>query len=517
MELRLVRETIPASVRIFDGVQEQGAELDYILPDYYPDIFRIVRCEAVPVITDHAVSGDRLTYELRCDMRILYCSEDSSVLQCITQQQTFTKTAELGASAADPEITVSAKTDHVTFRAVNKRRLDVRAAVSVKITAVGQREQEVISDADGMNIQLKKVPVRYAAGRLMAEKHIQLSDDIDLSAAQPDITGIISSRCSCSDCEVKLISGKLLAKGEADVELLYSCEKEGSGGVEPMSFSLPYSQIIDLDGVDDSYDCTVKAEVISCEASPAPDPAGDNRVLRCQLELRLCCTAARSASVMVVSDAYSTVYPCEIELSDISAEQIPAVYTESFRHNAKICSGESVPETVYAMWCSPRNINARISEDGRSAVISGMLTYSMAARDSSGMMIMTDRDETFEENVQLGEEVSASSVRAEITAGSVSYTIGSDGVLSARSDISARISVYSAADIKAVTDISVDDSSRKERDGDYAVKLYYGVENEDIWDIAKRCSTSVAAITEENDLSGDKLTAGGMLLIPITE
>ncbi len=517
MEFRLNRETVPASERIFDGVQEQSVELDYILPDYYPDIFRLVRCEAVPVVSDYSVNGDKLSYELRCELRILYCSEDSSVLQCITQHQSFSKSAELGRITDAPEISISAKTDHVNFRAVNKRRLDIRAAVSVKISAVGQREQEVVSDAEGMNIQLKKVPVRFAAGKLSAEKLVQLSEDMDLGAAQPDIISIISARCQCSDCEVKLISGKLLAKGEADVEVLYSCEKDGSGAAESMSFTMPFSQVIDLDGVDDSFDCSVRAEVISCEAAPAADPAGDNRVLRCQLELRLRCSAAKSASVMVVSDAFSTVYPCEVVLSDISAEQIPVIYNESFRHSAKLCGGDSVPETVYAMWCTPRNINARVSDDRHSAVISGMLTYSMAAKDSSGIMVMTDKDETFEESIPLSGDTPASAVSADISAGNVSYTIGADGELNARADISARISIYSSADVRAVTDIVVDDSAHKLRDGDYAVKLYFGVENEDIWDIAKRCSTSVAAVMEENELSGDKLSSGGMLLIPIKE
>ena len=56
---------------------------------------------------------------------------------------------------------------------------------------------------------------------------------------------------------------------------------------------------------------------------------------------------------------------------------------------------------------------------------------------------------------------------------------------------------------------------KKVRDGDYALKLYYGVENEEIWDIAKRYSTSVDAIMEENDLYSERLEQNGMLLIPI--
>ena len=52
MDFKTNTETIPTSELIYSGVQEQSVELDYILPDYYPDIFRLIRCEVVPVITE---------------------------------------------------------------------------------------------------------------------------------------------------------------------------------------------------------------------------------------------------------------------------------------------------------------------------------------------------------------------------------------------------------------------------------------------------------------------------------
>ena len=39
--------------------------------------------------------------------------------------------------------------------------------------------------------------------------------------------------------------------------------------------------------------------------------------------------------------------------------------------------------------------------------------------------------------------------------------------------------------------LTVDGENKLVRDGDYALKLYYGVEHENVWDIAKRCRTSV--------------------------
>ena len=515
MDLKLTKETVPAAEMIYDGLQEQPVELDYILPDYCPDIFRLVRCEASPVITEWAVSDDKLTYELRCDIHILYCGEDGSAVQSVNQQRSFTRTVELGKSVSSSEVRIVAKTGNVNFRAVNKRRIDLRGAVSIKISVAGEHQQEVISDGKGLNIQLKKVPVKYAAQRLNAVKNVHIEEEIELTAAQPDISGIINCRYSTADCETKLISGKLLAKGEADVELLYAGENSDGMTVEPMSFSLGYSQIIDVDGLDDSFDCTVAPEVISCDISITGGRDGDNRVLRCEMELRLCCHAVRTATVMIAEDAFSTLYPCNVEISDIKAEQIPMIYNENFRHSVRLAIGDDVPQNIYAMWSEPKNINAHIGEDGRSVVISGMLVYSMGAKDRTGGMIMPDRDEAFEETIVLPSNIDGSAVTAEVRVSETSFDISAEGILTAKADMAVKLAVYSSDSIKAVTDILVDDSSRKERDGDYAIKLYYGTENESVWDIAKRYSTSVSAVMEENELTGERLESGGMLLIPI--
>ena len=282
-----------------------------------------------------------------------------------------------------------------------------------------------------------------------------------------------------------------------------------------ISFSIPFSQIIDIDGIDDTFDCTVIPEIVSCDIMPVADKNAENRIIRCEIEIRLICCAVKTASIMLGTDAFSTVYPCSVLVSEIKAEQIPIIYDETFRHSAKISEGDSVPQTIYSMWCTPKNINTRISDDGNSVIISGMLTYSMASKDNAGMIVMPDKDEAFEETISIPDNITGCTVSAEINIKDVSYNISSEGILSAKADISAKISVYSCSSINALTDISVDESTKKQRDGDYAIKLYFGIENEEVWDIAKRYSTSVNAIIEENDLSGDRLENGGMLLIPI--
>lgn len=513
MNLKINRETIPTGEIIYNGLQEQGVELDYILPDYFPDIFRLVRCEIIPNVADYSIMGNTLSYELNCEIRLIYCGDEGSALQCITQKQTYTKTVELGKSPDSPEAVIIPKTDHVNFRAVNKRRLDMRGAVSIKINVCGEKKQEVICDAYGLNVQLKKCPMKYTSQKLYADKIIQLSEETEISATQPAILSIIRCDMKISNSEKKIISGKLLAKGDISLNILYASEN----GPEPLEITLPFSQIVDMEGIDENFTCNVTANPINCNITLVADKNGDNRTLRIEPEIRLVCRCIKISEIMVVCDAYSTVYPCETEFSEISTDQPPTVYAESFRNTARLAEGEAVPAKIFSMWCSPKNINTRLGNDGKSVVISGMLTYSMATEDGSGCITMPDRDEAFEETINIGDDISNSAVSADIGDISVSYNISDQGILTARADVSVNITTTDSNGFKALTNLSVDDYAKKQRDGDYAVKLYFGTDNEDVWDIAKRFSTEVDAIMEENDLTDHTIENGRMLLIPIKE
>ena len=156
MDLKINREMLSVSEKIYDGVQEQSVELDYILPDYYPDIFKLIKCCIAPTIISSNINGDSLTYELLADVKILYCSEKDNKLQCINQKMTYSKTVQMGANVNKPMVSLIPKADHINCRVVNQRRIDMRGAVSIKVKITGETTQEVICDIFGMNAQMKK-------------------------------------------------------------------------------------------------------------------------------------------------------------------------------------------------------------------------------------------------------------------------------------------------------------------------------------------------------------------------
>jgi hypothetical protein len=144
-----------------------------------------------------------------------------------------------------------------------------------------------------------------------------------------------------------------------------------------------------------------------------------------------------------------------------------------------------------------------------------MIDYCVMIKNETGMPAIIEKTEAFEHTIPVNGISETSSADINVTSVDCSYTITSSNSISIKADLRITGNVFLSSSCEAVTEVNFDGSVKKVRDGDYALKLYYGVEGEDIWEIAKRYSTSVRSIMEENDLDEERLTKSGMLLIPI--
>ena len=60
MEYQLENENCFVCEKVFEGNSEQAVDLDFSLPDYCPDIERILKCRICPSVMSKNISGDRL-------------------------------------------------------------------------------------------------------------------------------------------------------------------------------------------------------------------------------------------------------------------------------------------------------------------------------------------------------------------------------------------------------------------------------------------------------------------------
>ncbi len=509
MDFKLNREIFTASEAVSSSGYEQAIELDYILPDYYPDIFRVLKCRMSPRIVSQSVNGDKLNLQLDAKLKVMYVSENSNKVCCVEQKLTYTRTCEIPLGLKNPCITASVKPDYINCRAVNQRRLDMRGAATIRVNICGDKSRTAISGAVGGGVQLLCESVTYPTARLNASKRITIVEELELGDAKPPVSAVLRNDCIAAVSEMKIVSGKLVLKGEAFVNMLYSCD-EGEGSVESMRFSVPFSQIIDVEGLDERYDCRAGILQSSCEILVKGD---ERKTLECEIVLFVQCKAVRYETGELATDVYSTKCGVEAEISEEKIESVPVSVCEPHSQTARLVCRDGEIAAVYDSRCAVSNVSGRYSFDKNCLIVGGNLTFSLLGKNESGAPVYLETDAAFEHCIESECVTQDSVIEPRVELVGCSYTLADAETVEIKADLSICGEVFKQITKKLVTDIKLTDSA-PDKSRTAALTLCYAKEGERVWDIAKRYLIPVSAVMTENDLAADILDADKMLLIP---
>lgn len=515
MNLKMSKEKITSTEVIFSDTNEQSIELDYILPDYFPEIFRILKCISTPQIISYSIDGTKLVYEMSVCIRVLYCAENSNAVNTINQKLTYSRKIDISKTCSEPEISLIPQISFINCRAVNPRRIDLRGAVSTAVSVKDTQITEVISDINGGNIQLKKTSLTYPANHIKANKQITVSDKFDVGMSSPAIIDIIRSNAIVTSIDKKVIANKLIIKGEISISMLYTCLKDDSDHIEAMNFALPFSHVMELEGIDDRFDCIVNADVVSCEIIPCSDGDGNSRTAECIINLSLTSSAYKPSTAEFVIDEYSTTYTTSNEKKDIVIETSPLNIATTFVLQSTVNFSDAEIEHIYDAWCTIKNTSAIIDTNENCITINGTSIYMMLAKSADGNPVFLEKEEIFTSSIPMENMSELSKANIKISPISCSYTLSSDNTIELKTELQIIGYINNFEVINAVTNISINEDELINPNNNYALKIYYTDENEDLWEIAKKYHTSVSAIIEENEIEDDVITDNGMLLIPI--
>ena len=314
---------------------------------------------------------------------------------------------------------------------------------------------------------------------------------------------VIYSDCFAQCSEVKLISGKAVAKGEIKLDIAYIPQGTESSAVETMGFSVPFSQVIDIEGIDSESEISI--DIVSAGCSIAVKSSAP-RELECEIIMLMNCSAVKYTSGEAVTDAYSTLYEC----SCTSLEAAVPGKAERAREKADV-SGALIYEdgSIASVSCCRCEAGSFTVRDG---TVNGTVLISMIGTNSDGGAIYLENELSYEFDA-----TGYDTEQLRVEAGDVSYQLTSDNGADVKAEIYLVMNRMPENSCTALSSIELDEENVIEKDDRFALKLYRMSEGEKLWDIAKRYKTSIQAMIDENDLSIDSPENGGMLLIPLTK
>ena len=513
MELKLDKEPVLLTETVFDGQTEQGVELEYVLPDYYPDVFKVLKCTLTPRVVSYSVSDNKLFIDGVVYIKVLYTGDGSNEINVVDQRTTYSKTIELSRAVREPTVSIFPSAEYCTARALSERRIDIRGAVCLKVRVSGVYDSELLCGAEGMGIEVNTRSIGICDDRLCGGSQYIVREDIETGAGG-GITAVISSECSAVVSDTKIIADKVVVKGEANIKALYMIKNSsGDPSVEVMEASVPLSRIVDLNSVTDSHIVTSEFDIMDLSLDIKQDDSGENRTFACDMTVDCKVNAYRETRIKIVDDLYSTEYDSSFTVMPVKLESAPRAV--NIQHTVKTeasCPDGSISE-IYDAECAITGITAGVSDNGRTKLNIRML-FRMTGRADDGSPLIVDKNESVYIDTEIPSDDLFTVSPCSYVSG-VSFGITNDNTAELRAQVNIIGSACHTETVNAVNEITVNEDKKKPKNNDYALRLYFADEGERVWDISKRYNTSASAIMAENELDSEDAEVSGMILIPI--
>ncbi len=495
---------------VFDGQTEQGVELDYILPDYCPDIFKILSCSLTPKIVSYSVSSDgRLSLDGVVYIKVLYLTEGSSDVFCVDQRYTYSKLIDISKkdiSAAS--VCFEMKQDYCTCRAVSPRRIDVRGAVSGRIRAESCREHALCEIPEGL--QVRTQTVNCCGKTLYAQKQLLSSEEIETGSG--GVAFIMDSSACPKVTDVRIVADKAVVKGSVVVNALYGlpdADTNGSSEAEKMTAEIPISAILDIYGITDDHVIMPSLNILDFELIPK----SDSGIISCRLTAECCVKAWKAEKLSIPDDVYSTEFETEYLTNTLRLNSYPRTFSQSLTLKMNLAAENSEIRSVWDCRAEIKNPVFRINED-KNPEFSGLLCCSAYGKNTDNIPFYMEKQEAFQQIIPVSDinENSSAQFTARVT--ETDFSIKSDGAIEISALTELKGALHDVVTADTLSDITVKEDKPKAKSEEFALRICYTDEQSDCWSIAKAYNTTVKALMEENGIIDEQETLSGMIIIP---
>lgn len=504
---QVVSKAIAVCDTVFDDCDERPVDSDFVLPDYCPDIAAVLKCTLEPVIQNKQLSGDRVSADGIAFLRILYLDEERKCVRSCEFNKPFTSTFILKSSVDNPCIALTAKTDYVNCRATSPRSVDVHGAFSVRLQVTAEGGSEVVTSVRGEGIYTKNRPVSYTVPAAFTEKQFTVSEVLELGQGMPEAEMLIRGEAVpvLEDC--KLMANKAIIKGELRLKNLYVSDPD-TGASHVAQNEIPFSQIVDVDGLTDEWICDVELETLVNDVHISVNQTGESRLLSVNVKLCARLQCYRTGTSEVVTDAYSVRCPLHLETRPLQAEHLLDITRTTCVVKQTLDLPPDGISEVVDLWCEAAPVAERC--EGGKAVVDGRLMIAMLARDSSGIMAYYERTGDF----TLDFEERCDRMPTRLTVIGVEAGMQGANQLEIKVEMMVSRRCLLSESCQAVCSLDEDENGVFPVT-DTALKIYYARSGESLWEIAKSCHTSMESVMEENGLTADVLKDDAMLLVPL--
>lgn len=509
MDYTLEKQSVCTASSALDTVVQQLVDVDLTLPDYCPDIQKILKCMMTPKIFTKNISGGQLQIDGTTEVKIVYCDGIQKHFRCCEQLVPFTVAIPLKSSPENYAAIADAKVEYINCRALSPRRLVIHGAFSLYAKVIAKGTVDLFSPVEDETLQTKCLNTECLKLSSFCQEEIPINEEITLEN-KPPVESVIKSSLSISTLECKAIPSKLLLNGELNLRLLYLSDID-TGNLENIDYILPFSHIVDCEGVNENTVNKNKSQISCFDIRLRSDPGEESPVISLEAKITFTHMGFEKFGCQVISDAFSTKYRTNTDTVQCSLLKDVSSIKETIMHKANISAENTGLDEIVEIYSEYCTLTPLISDD--TLTLNGKMNICVFARDKEKTPMYLERTTEFKHTIAAGAGFnSISDCRAKVA--SISYRLNENGGIDLRCEIKLSAVLEFKENTGCVCAVhTVEDSPVNSSDS--AVIVYFAQKGESVWEITKAYHSPYSLMLEENNITAEVLTEPKTLIIPL--
>lgn len=500
MELAFQENQTKCMEQLFHDTVIQEETVEIIVPEGWPDIYRVVDSFAEVALRQKEVGTGIVTVSGGVRGGILYVSEEEQTPKLLQTYLPFTVKKEIERLEVNDKVQVQLQVCGADARMISSRKamLRVNLASIFKAYTSQQVVTYTLPEQESSVMTYDSVlPMKLCLET--EEKSFSVNEELLLPDSLPAVEEIFKEQYRLSVTEKKMVGSKVAFKGSIGVHTLYSSQ---DGGLNSYDGEIPFSQYLELPEDRDGCEPEVMLSVTGAELQT--DGQLDCHRLLLNLNLLAQCSVFGICSVPFVSDAYCTEQTLVPEYHSVSLTGL----LDHREYRDTMVSKLTVPmKKLIDVYAYPEQV--RQNRNGDSICLQYGLNVNLLYFDQENQLqgrtvhIEQSEDMSLSPNGQCHAELQLPEP----------CTVMNGGQTELRCPIVSVVDSFAAQEIRGIcggkTEPIENDDERP------SLILRRVGQEESLWSIAKAYRTTVQKIMEANGLQEEAAMSDLLLLIPM--
>lgn len=506
MELELKRAGLDAYEAGGELAVTQEETTETIVPDYCPDIARIIQTEGMVFLHSRELRDGKAEVSGTIRVTVLYTPDGEGGVRTLEFAMPFTVESDSRLLAGCTYLTAETESEFLETRMLNPRKVFTHCKLVTRLTGYQRTPLDFCTDveADGELCVEKRQEQQHAILLThIAEKDYTFSEEMNLSPGREGAAELLTSRVCGTVTEAKVVGSKLVFKGIFHITLLY---RTAEGRCCTAFSELPFSQIMEMEGASEGAAASVQVQLTGTDFQI--DGADDEgRQIDVTLYFHAVALLRTEEEVTVLNDLYSTAYDVTYEAAPLSLTSF--CETVSRRQTVReVLEIGVVAESILSLSavCGP----VSVSREGEGATLRTGVSVQALYLDEGGVPLMAERCIDVSCQLELPEDcrITARAVCAEEVQG----TLGDRGI-EVRFPVDFRVEATARVKKVCISSAKLDTESPKDLSGAPSLVLRCLGKQETAWDLAKKYNTTIPTILSANQLETEQDIPGEKLLL----